>query len=501
MDVSGFLTYFAVLAALLALSSEEKKLEIAIKLKFKRWVVSCIIFLFLSLYFLFYDVLAVSGLLLPYSWIPGFDSNSSLLLLCIFVSIVFYFFIFNGAVSSGKVSQLLDALAEVNQSDKKLEHIEYVLNKNINVIKLQTTKKRLLEIVIDKLTTDKIRKKQNPFNEFSGEIVTLDVKEAAVFRFIIEPLTPYLINQPNTIMETIRTKLMTSKMKSYLFINNPSLALDLLFLIREPLTVADIEKLTDENSKFRFESDTYFVDHYSYNSIADFSILLSKAIGNVEYLGSSNFFESLEQYNNIHLNKEKCKLLERHDDLQDDTFIKNSFFNFYLNCIKCSSLEIIRNKQSYSPKFPTWHLTELLQNLVIISNEEVDKDCEFGSRAGYYIWESLNYQTIVYEEALRLEETDKYNATFESLGHSFYYILKNSKSRKIRVIAFEMLASVYFKNHAQGELLEAALHGIYGNGVKSALIDAKYLNDLLPYKGDNIYCCMLSRNLTDKLLS
>ena len=177
------------------------------------------------------------------------------------------------------------------------------------------------------------------------------------------------------------------------------------------------------------------------------------------------------------------------------------YFNFYLNCIKCSSLEIIRNKQSYSPKFPTWHLTELLQNLVIISNEEVDKDCEFGSRAGYYIWESLNYQTIVYEEALRLEETDKYNATFESLGRSFYYILKNSKSRKIRVTAFEMLASVYFKNHAQGELLEAALHGIYGNGVKSALIDAKYLNDLLPYKGDNIYCCTLSRNLTDKLLS
>jgi len=39
MDVSGFLTYFAVLAALLALSSEEKKLEIAIKLKFKRWEV------------------------------------------------------------------------------------------------------------------------------------------------------------------------------------------------------------------------------------------------------------------------------------------------------------------------------------------------------------------------------------------------------------------------------------------------------------------------------
>jgi hypothetical protein len=501
MDVSGFLTFFAVIAALLALSSDEKKLEIAIKFKFKRWIIIGFSFLILSIYLLFYDLFSAWEWVFPYPWILGFDNKTALLLLCVISSIIFYSLIFNGSVRVSQVPLLLKALSTINQSEKKLEHIEYLLNKNINLIKKYIQQKSKTQRLIQKITTEKIDKKRNQVIFLPENKVLLGIREAAIFRFIIEPLCKYEPKHPD-VLELIKRNLMTSKLKSYLFTNNPSLVLDLLFLINEPLTERDIEKLLEESSQFRFESESYFNEQYSYNSIADFSILLTKAIGNVDYLANNNFFESLEKINKNHLIKEVSQLKEQHEYIPNDSFLNNSFFNFYVECVKCSSMEIIKNKVGVGSKYPNWYLTQFIKNLIVITNETTSNDestCEFESRAGYFIYQALRSQCEVLELANNEQSLNEYPDVIQSTGHSFYSIINGSNSKKVKEFAFTLLASSFHETQCNDMFLESFLYGTYGVGVKSSLLDLEKLEPLMQESGDDIYRQILSKNLTKKV--
>ena len=111
MDVSGFLTLFAVLAAIITLLPEDKKLELSLNLKSK---VTCSIFLLFcsfSTYLLLYDVFSAWGIIIPLKWIKGFDQESALLL----ISILFLGYIFKlilaKSIRENQIHHLIDAIS------------------------------------------------------------------------------------------------------------------------------------------------------------------------------------------------------------------------------------------------------------------------------------------------------------------------------------------------------------------------------------------------------
>ena len=162
MDVSGFLTLFAVLAAIITLLPEDKKLELSLNLKSK---VTCSIFLLFcsfSTYFLLYDVFSAWGIIIPLKWIKGFDQESALLL----TSILFLGYIFKlilaKSIRENQIPHLIDAISNDIKYEQNMSLIDSLLNRNLCTLKRYLIKETLFKSLRVKLLNQDI---SNYFNE------------------------------------------------------------------------------------------------------------------------------------------------------------------------------------------------------------------------------------------------------------------------------------------------------------------------------------------------
>ncbi|HFG1582047.1 TPA: hypothetical protein ACGFXK_003433, partial [Vibrio cholerae] len=100
MDASGLLTVIAVLLTGAALLPRRVILDLVIRMTIIDWIIVFILSVS-SLYLLFLDVLINNNMALPFSWLFGFDKESSLLLVSI-VAILYAILKINGSRISRK---------------------------------------------------------------------------------------------------------------------------------------------------------------------------------------------------------------------------------------------------------------------------------------------------------------------------------------------------------------------------------------------------------------
>ncbi|MFA1576154.1 hypothetical protein [Vibrio cyclitrophicus] len=132
MDTSGFLTLIAVILTGFSLLSRGKKVTYI-----HRFGVPHIIVFFIGLVTvlgcLFYDMLAVHGLLLPYNFIVGFDENDLLLVTSIIMLCIFMFTVLHGVTLEHRLESLCRSIDGLLTSNA-LGDLVYVLNENIDLL-------------------------------------------------------------------------------------------------------------------------------------------------------------------------------------------------------------------------------------------------------------------------------------------------------------------------------------------------------------------------------
>lgn len=508
MDVSGFLTLFAVLAAIITLLPEDKKLELSLNLKSK---VTCSIFLLFcsfSTYFQLYDVFSAWGIIIPLKWIKGFDQESALLL----ISILFLGYIFKlilaKSIRENQIPHLIDAISNDIKYEQKMSLIDSLLNRNLCTLKRYLIKETLFKSLRVKLLNQDI---SNYFNEPLIALTNEQLKQESLsaknffkYHFLIVPLTKFeqlsrLSSRQEKLIEVLKKEFFTSRVKAHILKNNPRVAFELISLTGNDFSEEDIEILIS-SSHFKHELETFFEDYYFYENILGFSPLLDESIGNAGFIDKSKFFDRLESIVKTYILNNKNQLVEAHEYIPNDSFIKQTRLNFYIDCVFHSSVEVSKKEQSFSSRHPSWVLTKIVEQLIELSNENaarVQKNCEFESRAGYFIFEILNSQIKVFEHIFESKSTQSYDNILESMGHSFYKIFKNSNSEVIKTFSFELLARVFFKSEQNVQILESSIYGVYGNGIKSCLLDFSILKPLTVNSGKGFNWDILSNNLVN----
>jgi hypothetical protein len=506
MDVSGFLTLFAVIAAIITLLPEDKKFELLLNLKSK--ITRCILWGFCALfvYLLFYDVFFSWGIIISLNWAKGFDKESTLLLISIIFLGYIFKLIFAKSIKENQVPHLIYTISNDIKYEQKMTLIDSLLNRNLYVLKRYLVKVTLFQLLIERLLNQAISKKINvPLISLTNEEPDqelLCLRDAFRYHFFILPLTKLdesskLKSRQRKLIEILKKDFFTSRVKAHILKTNPKVAFELISITESNFSEEDIEVLVS-SSHFRHELDTFFEEYYFYESILEFSPLLDESIGDAGFIDKYKFFDRLESIVKGYVFNNKMQLFEAHEYIPNDSFIKQTPLNFYIDCVFHSSVEVSKKEQSFSSRHPSWVLTKTVEQLIELTNENaavIHKNCEFESRAGYFIFNILNRQIKVFEHILESKSTQSYDNILESMGHSFYKIFKNSNSEVIKIFSFELLARVFFKSEQNVQILESSIYGIYGNGIKSCLLDFSILKPFTVQSGKDINWDTLSKNL------
>ncbi|MBE4062328.1 hypothetical protein HJ120_23230 [Vibrio parahaemolyticus] len=127
MDASGLLTVIAVLLTGAALLPRRVILDLVIRMTIIDWIIVFILSVS-SLYLLFLDVLINNNMALPFSWLFGFDKESSLLLVSI-VAILYAILKINGSRISRKNFRKLNLTTSQLLKDNNFKDVSFFVDK------------------------------------------------------------------------------------------------------------------------------------------------------------------------------------------------------------------------------------------------------------------------------------------------------------------------------------------------------------------------------------